>query len=233
MTKSFLPLVVVITATVCLHPICSDAKPKTIEQLTAENFAGKYRKGPKTSIARKGTKIVWIKQSKDLHSLLITLPKDAAFRAQYPALRKGIKKWPATREPEETRNVRIKSCWIVSAKHEGAEGGDRDFHVVISQSPTNFHEVMNVEVSALPKPANADSAGLREVRSLLLTLADKPPPGGFAKMTPPKHVLLEGSLYFDGDHDAGGKKDPGPSWAKPKTVWEIHPVTKIKVLKQP
>jgi hypothetical protein len=230
MTKSSLLLVVVITAAVCLHSIPAEAKPKTIEQLTAENFAGKYRKGPKTSIARKGVKIVWIKQYKDLHSLLITLPKDDAFRTQYPALRKGVKKWPPTREPEETRNVRIKSCWIVSAKHEGAQGGDRDFHVMISQSPTSFHEVMNVEVSALPKPANADSAKLRELRALFLALADKPPPGGFAKMKPPKHVVLEGSLYFDGDHGAGGKKDPGPAWAKPKTVWEIHPVTKIKVL---
>jgi hypothetical protein len=50
-------------------------------------------------------------------------------------------------------------------------------------------------------------------------------------LVPPKHVTLEGSLYFDGSHGAGGKSDPGPGWAKPKTVWEIHPVYKLVALK--
>jgi hypothetical protein len=50
-------------------------------------------------------------------------------------------------------------------------------------------------------------------------------------MTPPKHVTLEGSLYFDGDHGAGGKSDFGPGWAKPKSVWEIRPIYKITALK--
>jgi hypothetical protein len=228
--RAFIAVLAVLGVAICLQPHAAEAKSKTIDELTAEKFEGKYRKTPKTSIARKGRKILSVKQYKDLRSLLASLPADAAFRTKYPGLRRGVKKWPDTREPEEMVNVRIKSCWIVSAKHEGSSGGDHDFHVVISNSPTNFKEVMNVEVSALPKPANADSAKLREIRGLFLGLADKPPPAGFAKMKPPKHVLLEGSLYFDGDHGAGGAKDPGPKWAKPKTAWEIHPVTRIKVL---
>src|SRR5206468_213906 len=81
--------------------------------LATERFAGDYRAIPKTSIARNGTKIASVKQYKDLHSLLVALPKDATMRSKYPGLRRGVKKpnWPSQREPEEIRNVRIKSCW--------------------------------------------------------------------------------------------------------------------------
>jgi hypothetical protein len=58
-----------------------------------------------------------------------------------------------------------------------------------------------------------------------------PPSGSFVHITPaPIHVSIVGSLYFDGDHSAGGKSDPGPAWAKPQSVWEIHPIYKITPL---
>ncbi|MFZ1219806.1 MAG: hypothetical protein WAO00_10960 [Chthoniobacterales bacterium] len=57
-----------------------------------------------------------------------------------------------------------------------------------------------------------------------------PSGGSFSHLKPPKHVTLEGSLYFDGSHGAGGKTDPGPGWAKAKTVWEIHPVYRLVAL---
>ncbi|MEY2564970.1 MAG: hypothetical protein QOH88_3163 [Verrucomicrobiota bacterium] len=142
----------------CIPSIIATTKTKraTTTQpsasLATERFAGTYRAIPKTSIARNGTTVVSVKEYKDLHSLLATLRKDAAMRTKYPGLRQGLRKgWPAQREPEEIRNVRIKSCWIVSAKHEGGATGDRDFHVIVSNSPTDFSEVMNAEVSALPK----------------------------------------------------------------------------------
>ena len=160
-----------------------------------------------TSIARNGTKVTSIQEYKDVHSLLITLTKDAAMRSKYPGLKKGLQKgWPVAREPEEIRNVRIKNCWIVSAKHEGGATGDKDFHVIVSNSPTNFTEVMNAEVSALPITHTADFNKLRDVRALFLTLSTNAPT---SHLKPPKHVLLEGSLYFDGAHGAGGKSDSG------------------------
>jgi len=204
-------------------------KPST--SLATERFGGTYRATPKTSLARNGSAVASVKQYKDLHSLLATLPTDAAMRAKYPGLKKGLHKgWPDFREPEEIRNVRIKSCCIVSAKHEGGAKGDRDFHVILSNSPTDFHEVMNAEVSALPKTQNADSSKLRDLRALFLTLSTNPPGESFKPLNPPKHVTVEGSLYFDGEHGAGGAKDPGPKWAKPQSVFEIHPVYKLIAL---
>jgi hypothetical protein len=158
----------------------------TAASLATERFAGTYRANPKTSIARNGAAIVSVKEYKDLQALLVTLPKDAAMRSKYPGLRKGVKKpnWPAQREPEELRNVRIKSCWIVSAKHEGGADGDRDFHVVLSNSPTSFSEVMNAEVSGLPKPQTADFNVLRDVRALFLTLSTNAPSASFSQLHP-------------------------------------------------
>lgn len=212
--------------------LCVQSLLAQTANLATERFAGDYRAIPKTTIARNGATIVSVKQYNNLHSLLVTLPDDAAIRSKYPGLRKSIKKnWPPHREPEEIRNVRIKSCWIVSAKHEGGADGDRDFHVIVSNSPTNFGEVMNAEISGLPHPSRPDFNKLKAVRALFLSLATNPPPGSsFGHMNPPKHVMLEGSLYFDGYHGAGGTHDPGPAWAKPQSVWEIHPIYKLTTL---
>jgi hypothetical protein len=206
---------------------------KSSTSLATERFAGTYRATPKTSLARNGSTVAPVTQYKDLHALLATLPTDAAMRTKYPGLKKGLRKgWPDFREPEEIRNVRIKSCWIVSAKHEGGATGDRDFHVIVSNSPTDFSQVMNAEVSALPKTNTVDFNKLKDVRALFVTIASNlPPSGGFTHLSPPKHVTLEGSLYFDGDHGAGGKSDPGPGWAKPQSVWELHPLYKLTALK--
>jgi len=219
------PLAVVLAVGFCVQYLPAAS-------LATERFAGDYRAVPKTSIARIGTKTASVKQYKDLHSLLVALPKDATMRSKYPGLRRGVKKpnWPSQREPEEIRNVRIKSCWIVSAKHEGGAKGDRDFHVIVSNSPTNSSEVMNAEISGLPPAGRPDFNKLKSVRALFLSLATNAPTSSFRHLKPPKHVVLEGSLYFDGAHGAGGKSDPGPGWAKPQSVWEIHPIYKLTSL---
>jgi hypothetical protein len=150
-------------------------------------------------------------------------------RAKYPGLRKGVKKnWPKEREPEEMVNVRINRCWICAMKYEHGAAGDNDFHVILSNSPRRpFTKAMTMEVSALPK-SGPDVSRFRSVRTRFLSFFLKTPPSGdFNPPSRPIPVRVEGSLYFDGFHGAGGKSDPGPSWAKPKTAWEIHPVYKL------
>ena len=216
------------------HPAGSTAQSNG--SAATEPFAGAYRAVPKTSIARNGTTLAPVTDYSDLHSLLVTLPKDAAVRSKYPGLRKGVQPGPTQREPEEIKNVRIKSCWLASAKHErqlvnGVSKGDNDFHVIVTNSPTDFSEVMNAEISGLPAKTGSDFNKLRDVRALFLSFFTSTPSSiSFARINPPKHVTLEGSLYFDGDHNAGGKTDPGPAWAKPQSVWEIHPIYKITSL---
>ena len=42
----------------------------------------------------------------------------------------------------------------------------------------------------------------------------------------PLPVIVEGPLFFDVDHGAG---TVGPSGMKPRTAWEIHPITKLRL----
>jgi hypothetical protein len=112
---------------------------------------------------------------------------------------------------------------------KGARKGDRDFHVIVSKSPTNLSKVMNAEISGLPPASRPDFNKSKSVRALFLSFATNARTSS-RHLRPPKHVVLEGSLFFDGAHGAGGKSDPGPEWTKPQSVWEIHPIYKLTSL---
>jgi len=158
MKKTLATLIALLVFCIQSLPARSKTRASTTQpaaSLATETFAGSYRTIPKTTIARNGPTIAPVKEYKDLHSLLITLPGDQEMRTKYPTLKKGLKKgWAANRVPDEIRNIRIRSCWIVSAKHEGAKGGDHDFHVILSNSPTTFSEVMNAESVCPTKDAH-------------------------------------------------------------------------------
>src|SRR5207248_2179674 len=101
---------VIVTSTAALasltftRAVLATADPAVVNQV----FAGHYRAPVKTSIAKPPA---GVKKHPSLVSLLQSLPKDSAMRSKYPALRKGVKKWPSQREPEELINVRVNSCW--------------------------------------------------------------------------------------------------------------------------
>jgi hypothetical protein len=40
---------------------------------------------------------------------------------------------------------------------------------------------------------------------------------------------VEGALFFDVDHAAGVVGPTQPTPMRPKTAWEIHPVTNVKL----
>jgi len=131
-----------------------------------------------------------------------------------------------SRLPEEQANVQV-FAYIVAVK---SREDDHDLHVIISNRPRGGanREFMNVEVSGLPRDHvnEADFARVRaEIRAIL---PDVDTGGsGYLRIVPPARVLIRGSLFFDGDHGAGCGSCPGPAWAKPTTVWEIHPVYSI------
>jgi hypothetical protein len=219
----FVAVVVIASAAELLiaQPAWAAVDPADVNQI----FTGTYRAPAKTSVAKSAAPL---KKYPDLSTLLQSLPKDSAMRAKYPALRKTAKKWPQQRELEEMVNVRIDACWICAVSYEHGVKGDNDFHVILSDSPAPpFTKVMNAEVAGLPE-TGPDVSRLKAVRKKFLSFfLHTPQPGGFLPPSKPLHVRVEGSLFFDGHHGAGGKSDPGPSWAKPKTVWEVHPIYKL------
>jgi len=216
-------------------------------------FEGHWRRRVKTALARKSGRAVPLKKFANLGELLINLPHDATMRQKYRDLKArsiATKKkqqsgdfGPQDRKPEELRNVQVKA-WICAVKFEWGKTGDNDFHVILSSNATAGAgaEFMTIEVSALPVKAAAttamplptidkkspDYAALLRARKQLVGLfTEHRLNETFFKPPQPIRVTVTGSLHFDGDHVAGAKDSPGPVGMKPRTVWEIHPVSDL------
>lgn len=190
-----------------------------------ESFQGSYREKPKTSIVRSKTtnNISRVRKYDDLGELLIFLPKDLEMRKKYPDLKINSGD-PEKRKPEELFNVEVE-CWVIAVKYEGGEG-DRDFHVIVGDDQdTALATYLNVEVSSLPPNNSKNYQPLREARKQFLELfSDYNFTNRFKYINPPRKVKIKGSLLFDGQHNHSCGSCPGPSYAKPGTVWEIHPI---------
>ena len=192
-----------------------------------EKFQGSYRSRPKTSIVRnKTTKGISLpRKFAGLTDLLESLPLDVTMRKKYPDLKINGGD-PEKRKLEELYNVEV-DCWIHAVKYEGGIG-DRDFHVIVGNDPdVDVATFMNVEVSGLPV-GGKNLTPLKAARKQFLDLfPDKNFSTTFQRIEPPLKVRIAGSLLFDGQHNHSCEKCPGPGYAKPGTVWEIHPVYSV------
>jgi hypothetical protein len=193
-----------------------------------ESFQGSYREKPKTSIVRNINTgyISRVRKYDDLLKLLIFLPKDVEMRTKYPDLKINGGD-PEKRKTEELFNVEVE-CWVIAVKYEGGEG-DRDFHVIVGDNPdTAVATYLNVEVSSLPPSISKNYQPLRDAREQFIELfSDYNFTNSFKYINPPRKVKIKGSLFFDGQHNHSCRTCPGPAYAKPGTVWEIHPIYSI------
>jgi hypothetical protein len=186
-------------------------------------FEGEYRAYSKTSIVRRlNNNVKPAKTYSSVQALLDSLPDDKSIRDIYKS-QGGMP--DSHRVPLELKNVTV-TCWIHAVKFEGGENGDNDFHVVIGTSAdTGDHGFMNIEISGLPADDDIDFDQLKKARKDFIDLfPGENFTGQFKHINPARKVKLKGSLFFDGAHGAGCKTCPGPKWAKPQTVWELHPI---------
>lgn len=222
---------IVVTGT---QPVC--AQPSATADAINLPFTGVYRAAAKTSIARTAQTTPLPEEYQNLPALLATVPKDSALRAKYPFLKPLHHSAPGIRVQEEQRNVRVKDCWILVVKYEKSQAkkakngkmkrtGDNDFHLIMSSSPKfPSGQRMNMEVAGLPTTAGPDVDKLRQARKDFLAMCSKTPAAGtFVRFSPPIHVMIEGSLFFDGEHTAD---QIAPAYHL-KTTWEVHPISKI------
>ena len=201
----------------------------TQPDLGPDIFCGTYRAAPKTSFneGADGT-FAAPEVFADLKALRASLTDDQTMRSANSFSMPG----PASRLPDEQRNVELHAYIVAVQPGEG----DHDFHVIISDQPlgTPGAVFMNVEVSGRPRDGVNDADFVRarqEIASLVPEVASGG--SGYRKISDARYVLLRGSLYFDGDHQPGCPKGPGPGYAKPLTVWEIHPVYHIEAAATP
>jgi hypothetical protein len=180
-------------------------------------FAGTARKACKISIAPPPP------EDQDLSQLISWCGQhDAEMRHHIPPITTAS---DSTRVAEENRNISVDG-WIHFAKKEA----DNDYHVLLGTSGNlNQAQMMNVEISGLPPHGSRAFGALKQARDNFENLFELALPqmrgSGFAQVTP-THVRITGSMFYDIDHGAGAV---GPTGHRPKSAWEIHPVTNISV----
>ena len=193
-----------------------------------ERFAGSYRGAAKTSYAQQGGAPAPLESFADLVALrdFLAPQLDAVMKARYPHLSKqggGADH----RVPEERHNVTVDG-YLHAVKHENGAKGDRDFHLMLGSSAVAGGGIfMTAEASALPA-GGSQRAQLAQAREQLLSIIGTCRcEGKFMRVSPPIRVRVTGSLLFDGQHAAASV---GPPYAKPFSVWEIHPIASIERL---
>lgn len=208
----------VLAATVIGGPAQACSKP----DLGPEIFCGSYRAGVKTSFNRdpQGA-FAPVRSFGGITGLLASLPPDDVFRAQ--GVDFTLHGAPDARVADERQNVEVWG-YVVAVK---PREDDHDFHVIISDGPLGKGSVfMNVEVSGRPRNGVDDAAFVRARQQVESAVPEvKKASSGYIRIAGERRVHIQGSLFFDGDHQAGCLSGcPGPAYAKPSTVWEIHPV---------
>jgi hypothetical protein len=177
-------------------------------------FAGTDRKAAKLSISTASAE-----SFVDVDALLDSLPDDAAM-ARAPGMSEAE---DSQRLPQEERNVTV-DAWIYAASKES----DNDYHLILGGNPSSGGiRYLNAEVSGLPASGpflNTLQAARKQFTDPLGNLI---PPTGYHRFNPPLPVRVSGSLFFDVRHYPPG--DVGPSGRKPKTAWEIHPITNLAI----
>lgn len=185
----------------------------------SERYKGKSRRVAKTTIFAGEAKTF-----DSLADLIAFLPANETMVAL------EISRAPASKRVEqEQQNVTV-TAWLYAFKKEP----DRDYHVILGEAPSvpaAQRAYLNVEVSGIPADGTANNRNqlwnVRKTFQSRLQLGASGP-SRYVRLDPPVPVRVTGSLFWDVDHE----KPPyvGPSTHKPKTPWEIHPVSQIEFL---
>lgn len=170
-------------------------------------FSGHDRKLAKISIATAAT------EQKTLALFFSSLKTDAFMKALN--IKPGAS---SNRVSFEKRNIKLKAVFLYAIKRES----DNDYHIIIGSAAGD--SFFNVEISGLPAIASASFIQLKGVRKVIEDRFGLPCDPNYRKFTPGLPIEVSGSLFFDVDHNGG---TVGPLGLRPKTAWEIHPVTSL------
>jgi hypothetical protein len=172
-----------------------------------DNFHGTDRKAAKISLSNAAM------ESVPFDNFLGGLVKDNLMIA------KNISRGSTSnRVKEEKRNVKLTGVFLYAIKRES----DNDYHVIIGNAgATKF---FNIENSGLPPSSAAAFQKLKSVRKTIEDFFGELCSTKYQVFDPGIPIEVEGSLFYDVDHAPGVV---GPAGFKPKTSWEIHPISKI------
>ncbi len=175
-------------------------------------FDGSYRKTAKISIARHPA------ASTNLLKLIkrLTAVDNTAIQVSASSPRIII----------EDSVVTLASVYLYAIARES----DEDYHIIVgTSSNAATAKFFNIESSGLPPVTSASYNAIKTARQKVVAFlgGTERCVNGYIKFSIPPKVKIIGSLFYDKQHEA---KIPGPATSKPKTVWELHPITEFKIL---
>jgi hypothetical protein len=186
---------------------------------TGDNYVGTDRKAAKLSKATAA-----IENFADLRDLINSLAQESVM------VKLKIKRDATSgRVQQEKRNVKVQAFLYASSKE-----ADNDFHMIIGRDPSLTPEMyMTMEMSGLPPKNNAafDFADLNAARNAFKNFfgAAHLPQAHYDFYHPPIPVQIEGSLFWDATHSTGQRPGPQSLKSRMPVIWEVHPVTSIKM----
>jgi hypothetical protein len=186
---------------------------------TGDNYQGTDRKAAKLSKAS-----AQVENFADLQDLIKSLVPDGT-------MSKLAIKTAATsdRVQQEKRNVHIKAFLYASSKE-----ADNDFHMIVGRDPNMTPEMyMTMEISGLPPKNNStfDFTDLNASRNSFKGFFGeaKLPQAHYDFYHPPIPIEVVGSLFWDATHAKGQRPGPASLKSRMPVIWEVHPVTSIKL----
>jgi len=160
--------------------------------------------------------------------------------AEPPGVTKNDKRYQSARIPKFPNSLDVQEGDIISTVGwlhlVATENNDCDYHIQISNSPTDGNDCLIVEI-----PKNDENfVASPELRELAATarkfirdelLKGREPSSHGNVMQHPPCLKITGQLFFDDPHVKD--KPRGRKKMKAKTLWEIHPVTDIEFAPPP
>ena len=192
----------------------AEPEAKVTRNCSDNHFGGVLRKAAKTSTIS-ASAYQSFATIKDVFSGF-QLPSDQAMKSQVNE--------NSPRIAIEKKGVKLGNAYLYAFTRES----DNDYHLIIGDAPTlGAATLMNMEISGLPSP---DNTALDKVRSNFvsaLKLNDQTCLSGYVVFTDkPIPVHIEGPVFYDIDHQPGTIGPvKGSVSLRPKTSWEVHPVT--------
>jgi hypothetical protein len=175
-------------------------------------FRGVYRKQAKISVSTAPET-----NFSTVSDLLKSLPSDDSMRNHEPPIDTA-----SARVPEEDRNVAV-SALLYAAKKQVSGDFDLLLGDVGARESSGF---IMAKVSGLPPAGHPAYETLSAVRREWKRCfeGNLPGRGGYELYTPPIPIRISGSLLYEGSYPPGVI---GPAGHRPRTNWQIRPVTKI------
>ncbi|MGD0711705.1 MAG: hypothetical protein ABR968_11080 [Bacteroidales bacterium] len=188
----------------------------------SDKFNGTERKAAKTSVAN-----AYTLEYKNLTSFIKSLPSDSEMgKAHVPDIRTDSN---SRRVDEEKKNVHINESWIYAISIQP----DGDYRLIVGDSPDIGKAIFfNIVISGLPEENNSSYVKLSKARQTFkdfFGIKNNCKKSTVFILSTPVEIEFSGSLFFD-KFNFDSKSENGYKNFKPKSYWEIHPITKIKFL---